>query len=555
MANKGKGKRKPMTEEEKKKKFGEKYDPNFQPKKPDRSNEKTREGIPTHNAWQDYAVSEQIARDVASLPWNVLSGTKQIVYWTGPNPDNPVQQKGLFINGAVGEIAYIPAYYTTGQTSSGLTMASMQLYTYLRHANSGARNYEPADAIMLIMAMKDIYRRYFEARRCFGIAAFFAYDNRALPRMLFKALGVDYQDFIANMANYRYRLNIIAERINNIAIPKYFRVFNRVAYVSSNWFADSSSVRGQFYVMHGIINYSWSGTSSSQGTELIASQETAFAGAIGSFVNKLQSLEASLEAIESDTDANTISGDILHAFQQSEVYRVAPVDDNYRLAPLFDEDILAQIENMDTLTSHMNSVNASQILSGTWFGHSLNVTQTNGLPFWQPWFGNYSGNQGSNVMGVSSPTRMIFNSHKDNPEYTDVLEWSRMHPVFELDYLLNGATTPTNVNVLQVMECGIELPFGLYIADNPDEGSTLIKQVYSPTTNNVSSNEVRALLRLMQYDWHPPVYFLQNPVTAGAESRMDVGMDVKKFTLVPNQVFVNMHDAANAASYYASGLY
>lgn len=553
--NKGQRQRQRMTEEEKKKKFGDKYDPNFKVQsKPTKSgNQKKEQGIPQHNDISFYALSDQIARDTGSLPYNVLSGTEQKFTYSSFNPGNPETRVATWRNQCVGCIKYIPAQFTNGDTSTGLSMAASQLYEYLRHANSGARNYEVADAIMLVLAMKDIYRAYFELRRLFGIAKFFAFENRALPRTVFRALGVNYTDFIGNMANYRAQINILRERINAIAIPKYFKCFERVAYVSSNWFSDSSSIRGQFYIFEGAVRYQWSGTTSEHGTELQAYSMQADAGE-WTVQNLIQQLQAAIAIIEGDTDANTIAGDIKKAFSDAEIYQVAEVEENYRLAPLFDEDILAQIENMRTLADGLQpTASGMQLVSAAqqWPEHTLNVTQKNGLPYWVPWFGQYK-TQGTILPISYGPTKRVFNSHKDEPTYADNMEWSRLQPVFEQGYEMNGATTPGNTQVLKVVECGLELPLELTLFTSENDNGSRFRGIQSlyPSGTNPQVQYLPALARISQYDWHPFVYIMTMPGSSATDTVFEIMGDLKKYTLVEASVFVAMHDCANSASFY-----
>lgn len=177
-----------------------------------------KHGVPWKNDWQYYAVTEQIAKDIGSIPYNKLPGAS-------------VKLEAI-VNGEKSALSYMPQsvcvlrYLTTcgraTERTSGINMAAVQLYTFVRHANSGARNYEAADLMMYILAMRDIYAEYFELKRVIGLAMSYTYTNKNLPDLLIQACGVDPIDLRRNLAQYRGRLNVLAEKINSWAVPKYF---------------------------------------------------------------------------------------------------------------------------------------------------------------------------------------------------------------------------------------------------------------------------------------------------------------------------------------------
>lgn len=537
-------KRKKMSEEEKKKKFGDKYNPDFKPAgggKPQSAKDEKLSGVPWKNDYTFYAPSEQIAKDIASFPYSVLTGAQFTV--TSTNGIAASQWSDWRPQGCMA-LEYCNAQKSTANATQGLNKAATQLYTYLRHVNSGARNYEPADVMMLVLAMRDIYSEYLELARALGVVQYYNFENRYFPELILRALRIDAADLRANIAQYRGRLNLIAQAINSIAIPKYFKAIDRAAYITSNVFADSNSMRGQMYVFRKSLYYTFDTTSSETGTMLTAAWHAKGANT-DTFAVRLQVLDSMVQAILLDTDANTISGDVLHAFADSQLYQVAEVPENYMVVPTMDEDILAQIENSLSFGSYFADGIAAPMANSA--AAQYNVTQTGGLVNWAPFIGANTGT--SNFY----PLEVVFNSHKDDVDYRDNLEWSRLI----IGAAAEMVTTTTGIRLLQ---CGLELVFGEYmysIRGDAVEGVEL-KQIISPSgTAAVANANVISLMEVEEYDWHPTVYLIRisGSGATAAVSDFRIAADLKKFTFIPRNIVDSVHNAALNAAFYSPDLY
>lgn len=524
--------KKKLTEEEKKKKFGDNYDPNFKPK-PRKKDDKPPEPKPNEGIkqdWEWYALSEEIAKQLGGFSYSDLSGVAKFVPFISNSQQQP--QEFQWISETVMRIGYIPAQFTSGDSVSAISKAATQLYVFLRHVNSGARNYEQADLMMVILAMRDIYREFLEIKRAIGVAKYFNYFNRAVPECLQTALRIDFTDLIQNIAQYTGTLNILANDINSVAIPKYFKAFERQALISSVVFADSDSMRGQFFVYDADGYYTYSATTSEQGTELIFKQKSANAETIATRLARLNSM---LEAVLADTDANTITGDVLHAFKDSEVYVLTQIPADYMVTPVFNENLLAQVENAIALSFY--GVTAADLAAATAAG-TLNVTQSGGQISWTPQFER----KGSTAVDFSAFTQFLFNSHKDEVDYKDNLEWSRLIAV-ATPLKTQGSGTDTTKTLL-LIGCGLELTTSFTIYRGAGQNPLAISQ----RVTSVGAQDMFALLRLMEYDWHPTIYY-------STPDGLAVGADVKKYVWVTQDLIRKIHDAANNASFTSLDLY
>lgn len=520
----------PMSEEDKKKKFGDKYDPDF------RGKEKKKKST---QDWEWYALTEEIAKSIGNFSYSDLTGVPKyqkitkITSDSSGNPSTPTSEVGIWNAASIMRIEYVNAYLTNGESYNALNKAATQLYVYLRHVNSGARNYEAADLFMLIGAMREIYSDFLELKRAIGFVSYYNFYNRSIPTAFLRALGFNETELIANLANYRARLNVLAEAINSVAIPKYFKAFDRSILISSAIFADSDSMRGQFYAFVKRGSYEFDTTTETTGTSL-QFKETKFGD---TFAQKLTTLENKLQYVLTDTDANTISGDVLHAFSDSEVYHLSQIPEDYTVSPEYIEDVSAQIENAVSLSAyHYNQAAFSDEEVA-----SLNVTQQNGQIIWQPVFTL----QKDDVTRYF-PEEFLFNSHKDQVDYKNNLEWSRLIAV----------CTPSVSNsetVIKVDACGLELVFNFKVYDSRSTSSynAYINQNLSASSTDSSTIIFSALTtatRVSQFDWHPTIYVFQN-------GDPDTIADIKKYVWLSKALVSSIHDAANNASFTSNDLY
>lgn len=117
-------------------------------------------------------------------------------------------------------------------------MTTRAFYQYIRHANSGAKNYEAPDLMMYIIAMDNIYLAVAEIKRVLRLANTYFLKNRDIPDQVIMGLGIDVSDLRKNYITYVARLNILIARINTMAVPEAFKLFNRRAVMATTILTD-----------------------------------------------------------------------------------------------------------------------------------------------------------------------------------------------------------------------------------------------------------------------------------------------------------------------------
>lgn len=464
--------------------------------------------IPESNDWRFYAVSEQEAKAVASFPFNVLAGRPIDLQWKSSADATNVGMSEA--GGAVMMLDYMPSIGRAGEANDAANIAARRFYTYIRHANSGAKVYEAPDLMMYFLAMIDIIVGYFHAKRDFGIIQTYSRSNRNMPNALMTALGLSSTDVIG-LANYNFRLNVIANRINSFCLPKDILALQRFAYIASNVFIDASTIRGQFYIFHKKGYYVFQPVAEATGSSLKYMDDMTPAN----LSLQITHLETQLNALFGDDDINTMSGDVLKAFKEN-VYNIAGVPSDYMIEPVYDEDILNQIQN-----ASLCGVTVSEA--------SLSVTQANNVIKFQP--------QATDLPNLVSNGAYIFNSHKDDPQYTDNIEWSRLYTIKD------GS----------MVKCGLECLIQVKLVASTGATYTITRTTMSPS----GDTDWNSLLLMSQFDWHPFMYLFS---TSGAAPNVNLVTkpifgDLRYYAILDKATISRTHDSAVLAAYYGGELY
>lgn len=468
------------------------------------------------NDWRYYAISEQLAKAVGNIPFNLLPGRPLSINAQGTVEGKTWSDGTMTSLPSVMQVSYIPSigYSDTGEAA--INIAAKRLYTFVRHANSGAKVYEAPDLMMYIIAMENCYRLWWEARRAYQVCTTYEADNRNLPLVLGGALNLDVSGSAGSLAQANFELNDLRNKINSFWVPNIFNSFKRASVITNGVFMDSDSMRGQFYVYTMAYYYKFSGRTSETGSQLVATGT----GSAYSLLDKISLVRDAINALIVDDDINTMSGDMMKAFKDSDRFSLPEVPSIDKLQIAFDEDILAQIENSCSISIVTTPV-------------SLNITQSNANIVFKPIA------RVSTTLGIFEQlmwgSNKLFNSHVNNPDFKQVLEWTRDicctsasgKPVF-------GAEIITEYNIWY-----------------NEAGSITGTNIDSYLAENTTDSGIKGCL-LSNFDWHPIIYYAR--VTGNSYEGVGYYADVKYFTQISPDVINHMHDCAIQALYYASTL-
>lgn len=478
-----------------------------------------------------YAVSEQIGKDTASIPYNVFAGTKVQNFANGsPAPSYTLGDKTFQTVPSFMAVQYVPSPGKANNANAAVNVAARAIYSWVRHQNSGSKNYEAVDLMLYVLAMDSIYLQIMEAKRIYKAAVTYSYLNRAIPDGLLYLLNANADDVRANLAQFRAGINLRIAKLSALCVPQAFDLFKRHALISSYVYADSDSDRAQFYALIASGYWKFNATGSTTGGKL--DYVTTVTPRTVSQI--LENIDDALDVLLMDEDINTMSGDILKAYGRESLYVIPELRDNEAIEFIYDEGLLNQIENA-------SSVNARTGLTVP------SITQANGQLVFNPTVPLQANDQDTSIASRMA-AGVWLNSHKKDPDWKDNLEYTRLITMIDTDSL-DGDFTGT-----------AEILFGSEIVT----GFTVVAYDYSAgvaagyakkhiSTDMFIMNETpdvsvplvaTAVTEASKFDWHPQINIWYVTGTAGLTDYCGAVMDLKVFTRLQAADVRRLHDTA-----------
>ena len=273
--------------------------------------------------------------------------------------ENYVDAGKLIVSG-ISALDVIPHLGVSVDASSPLNQAVRKMYSFIRHANSGARNYDPADLGMYIGAMDQIYTMFWYGVRAYGTAQIYNPQNRYVPFALLEAQRFDATDVMKNLAQLRYGLNRIATIVNNLTVPDTMTLFKRHRWLFSGIYSDGTSPKAQVYMMRPAGYFKFGLESETFAGKL--SYTSLYDAPLFTVESYLNVLDEMIKPILTnyDEDFGLIAGDIMKAYDVSQLYKLPAVPENYVVVPTYSEEVLTQIQNATLLGNYISNFNYTQ---------------------------------------------------------------------------------------------------------------------------------------------------------------------------------------------------
>lgn len=500
--------------------FKPKKDGNPVPK--DDHGDKKMEGFSVNDVnW--YVTNPQLLRDVASFSFANPAGFpldlgKSIV----TNPD-------YYVPG-IAVLKLAPSIGKSTGYASAANIAYVNQYAFIRHANSGARNYEFADLGISQLAVGQFFAYLASLVRIYGVAYTYSRQNRYFGYALLKALGTDPANIVNNLAEFRAGLNRIIEKCKFIAVPKDQAVYQRWIFVESAIYVDQKDLtKAQFYLTDFEGYWKWSSTASTNGSSLTYEKVSANR----TFSDLLAYAEDLLDAILQDEDCGTIYGDILKSYGSEALMTISPVAADYKVLPIYSEEVLLQIQNANIVGNVVEStmgVSQSQANNGA-IMFNPGVTQDNNAK--------------------ARACNPIITIPAESPTPEAIMVSTRLTPTMVYD----DARALVSFDSM-----GTEIPVSMRIWTK--SGTTDPDTVYFDVTNQVaitqqwSTNQLAELIKQMsaldKFAYHPGVNVVQWMGTSNEKSPKFIGnfKDLTNYTVMTYNDLRKLHDVAVMSELY-----
>lgn len=283
----------------------------------------------------DYA----ILRDSASINYSIPAGSplSEMKYATKENWSRAFPGVlALYTRSAVG--------YADGP-SSPINVAANTIYSFVRHANSGHSNYDAPDLMIYLIAMSQVYSYINFLTRAYALSTLYGQKNRYLPGAIMHSMNIDVEDAQKNGAAFRYGINVLVNKAASFAVPNTMPYFAREAFLYSGLYTEGTSLKDQMYIINpdAFLQYTIDETNSygCLDYKLYRTSETKMytVDELIAFGNEL------IDPIIRSEDMNIMGGDILKAYGQDKLIKVASVDEKITVLPEFNITVLEQIKN------------------------------------------------------------------------------------------------------------------------------------------------------------------------------------------------------------------
>lgn len=309
-----------------------------------------------HTEW--YTPDPVMLKDAASFPF---------AYKTGDPIALGASVSPYYVPGLI-RINYFPTLGEITSPSSDANVGANAVYSFIRKANSGSRNYDAQDFMLYLMTADSIYTGIAWFQRLLFAMNMYLLDNRYTPEILLKSMGVQFNSaLIGDQPKIRLRLNQVIFKANCLTVPKVFAFFDRHMQMCSNFYTDEENYFSQLYYFNPDYLYKYSLNASTKKGQLIP---VAWGNNLGA--DSAQPWETYMEKLEdmvnrwySEEDSQIMSGDIQKAYTPNQWITLGSIPDGLVAKPVYDINMLHQIHNLDMAGPYVSGGTIEQGIATT----------------------------------------------------------------------------------------------------------------------------------------------------------------------------------------------
>lgn len=299
-----------------------------------RGNRKTASGNSSNNNW--YTANTPLAEASVRLPFVWPLGNA-INIPAGGNGSSKYSESKLYVPG-VCAIAVAPTIGAQANANSPINVAATTEYAFVRHVNSGSRNYDAVDLMQYNLAVANVYALLGFLMRAYGIARTFSGVNRYIPETLLHAMRIkDPNEMLKSLVTVEYQINMLIQKMATLAVPNTMPYFSRMASLYQTIYAESESALSQMYLIIPDGYHRWDTATGDMEYTTIPEAGLSW----NEWVTTVSSL---VDEIFRSEDCGIISGDILHAYGNN-IIQIAPMAADYQTPIVHDTVMLNQIKN------------------------------------------------------------------------------------------------------------------------------------------------------------------------------------------------------------------
>lgn len=420
-----------------------------------------------------------------------------------------------------------------------------KLYAYVRHANSGHANYESNDLLMYLLATTEVYSAIAHSTRVYALLNTFRNDSFYYGKSYLRGLGLEYSSFANNIANFRVKINTWIRRVNSFNMPKNFPIFERRMWLCSGIYKDHPVKRSSNYIFCPDVFLKFNETDVPTGVgamlEPVQLGNPSKTIQYNLYCNKIDQM---LDALYQSEDLGIMSGDMLKAYGDSGLYKLAEIPADFKVEPEFNAEVLTQINGATSIgapiynTFHIyTKMDDSTIQQGD--PNTLgSVKEAIALE------------SSSNALYEVEVNEAIINMYKDDVTPDDIMVATRLSTLHHISRIDNPSEGVYRY-IRQIDSCGSEVlvDVEMCVCSLNEDGKTVNITTFLPAndgqlfTNTTISKDLQ--IRTANYnnfDWAPRVRFLYHNGTN--TNVIYDSIDIANYAIVNMDTMNNIHKVA-----------
>lgn len=504
-----------------------------------RSNCNYKKTVANDVTW--YSKNPALLKDAGSFPFgnpignsislNLNCGGTISPYWGGTN-----RIAGIF------EVVVTPIYGYADSANSPVNVAAKQIYSFVRHANSGHANYDSTDLMLYLMACDQVFSFYNWMQRTYGILCTWGLKNRYIPQALVRACGCDYESLLSHISDFKGYIHQYQDKLAVLKVPMVMDIFKRHSWLFSNVFADSSDPKAGLFVFSPAQFLRYSLDTEGKGCLVSAGPIADKAAGVDekgkprvglSFEEIIAYGDSLTDVLLGSEDIGIMMGDIMKAYGDK-LYSFSAMPEDYKIMPSYNEEVLEQIHNAICVGSP-DEVSVTQDLTSLVTGPFLRC---------EPKFIPRDGSVQPYTHGtmVLKGANLLLDSRKESPDPGVVMVDTRLSAIVTG---VKPSTGPNTWDYYTVSTLGSEIVnyFRMWTLTDKSEPYSFqftsvinVKAQASPIYQQLL---IATMLDIARFDWHPRFY-----VTGDEDKVVGQFGDVDNYTIIhPNELY-NLNNVA-----------
>lgn len=272
-----------------------------------------------------------LLKDAVNLPLNWIPGT-QLFETAGTGPVSTLRIK-------------VQNTYGSEDSATGpINLMARNIYLAMHRNYRGLNAYQSADVGMVIIATIELFCQIAAIERVYGVINKYSLLNRTLPYALLNAMGISSalaDNIRDNLADFRYGLNRILVKAQNVCIPKDLSILMDKIALFGYIYKDHESDKAQsiVFTFDQIGRYDGAAADTGGGIVYTALRYGA------TYATMLKTLSDSVDSLVEDSDVLRIYSDFVAYIKPENLMTLILVPEDYTLVPVYSEEILHKLHN------------------------------------------------------------------------------------------------------------------------------------------------------------------------------------------------------------------